>query len=91
MWIQFATMLRHALFWLVRRRAWLPLAGALGGPLAYLSGERMGAVAFGPALGPTLLALGVGWAIAMPVLGAIAGTEPGRYRWTGHRPESRSR
>ncbi len=40
----------------------------MGGPLAYLAGERMGAAMLGPSHAVALAAVGVEWAIAMPLL-----------------------
>jgi hypothetical protein len=52
-----------------------PLAGALfglaGGPLAYLGGEKLGAVALVQPL-PALAALALVWALATPLLLALA-------------------
>jgi Protein of unknown function (DUF2878) len=66
LWLHFGT-LRHALLKWIGHRPWLAaMAGALGGPLAYLAGERMGAVEFHPALWPTLAALALQWGLVLP-------------------------
>ena len=44
LWIAFATTLNHSLRWLMHRPVAAALAGALGGPLAYLAGARLGAL-----------------------------------------------
>lgn len=67
MWALFATTLNVSLRWL-RGRAWLAaVLGALGGPLAFLAGERLGAVVFVDR-GAGLAALAAGWAVVMPAL-----------------------
>ena len=49
------------------------LLGAIGGPLSYYAGQRMGAVAFGFGLGPTLAVLAVIWAGLFAALQGLAG------------------
>src|SRR5690348_6620275 len=44
LWAAFATTLHHSMRWLMRRPAVAALGGAIGGPLAYLAGERLGAL-----------------------------------------------
>ncbi|HWA38438.1 MAG TPA: DUF2878 domain-containing protein [Burkholderiales bacterium] len=71
LWALFATTLNGALRAL-QGRPWLAaLVGALGGPLAYYAGERMGALQL---LQPAamLAALALGWAIATPLLLSLA-------------------
>jgi hypothetical protein len=81
MWLQFATTFRFALWGLIARPAWTALAGAVGGPLAYLAGERLGAVALGEPRAVALAVLSVVWALALPALGAMARRRgPGAYR-----------
>jgi hypothetical protein len=57
--------------WL-KGRPWLAVAfGAVGGPLAYLAGNRLGGVEMSePAL--ALLVQGLGWAAMMPLLLRLA-------------------
>lgn len=83
LWAQFATLPGHSLAWLAGRPAVSGLLGAVGGPLAFLAGERLGAVTFpsGRVLGCGVLALV--WAAAFPLLlhfAARSGILPGRYR-----------
>lgn len=67
LWMLFATLLPGALIWLRGRPVLAGLLGALGGPLAYLAGERLGAIAL--AEGPVpLLALAVAWGAVIPLL-----------------------
>lgn len=44
------------------------LLGALGGPLAYLAGARLGALSFAGEVWPALVALALLWAVALPLL-----------------------
>jgi hypothetical protein len=71
MWALFATSLNLSMAWL-KGRPWLAaLAGAVGGPLAYLAGDRLG----GLEMSDPLLALGaqaLGWAVLLPVLVRLA-------------------
>ncbi|WP_025770718.1 DUF2878 domain-containing protein [Thioalkalivibrio sp. HK1] len=67
LWGAFATTLRHSLDWMRRRYALALCAGAIFGPLAYLAGERLGAIDLAPSFqGP--LAVAVVWGSAMPAL-----------------------
>ena len=71
MWLSFATTLNISLRWL-RGRAWAALIfGAVGGPISYLAGARLGALEF-INQGAALTALGVGWALVTPVLVALS-------------------
>ena len=45
--------------------------GAAGGPLAFLAGERLGAITLLPPLAYNLLRLSVSWAIALLVFSAV--------------------
>jgi hypothetical protein len=72
LWIGFATLPRYPLAWLANR-TWLAIAfGAAGGPLSYLAGVRMGAVAVGAEPRLTWCALAVEYAIATPMLLRLA-------------------
>jgi len=71
MWALFATSLNLSMAWL-KGRPWLAaLFGAVGGPLAYLAGARLG----GLQMSDPVLALGaqaLGWAVLLPVLTRLA-------------------
>jgi hypothetical protein len=74
MWALFAITLNGSLAWL-KPRPWVAaLFGAVGGPLAFLAGERMGAVVFVSSTSAlaALAALAVGWAAMTPLLLAVA-------------------
>jgi Protein of unknown function (DUF2878) len=71
LWMLFATTLNLSLAWLKRRLFVAALFGAIGGPLAYLGGEKLGALNFeSPTAG--LIALAIGWALLTPLLAMIA-------------------
>lgn len=64
LWIAFATTLNHSLRWLMCRPVAAALAGAIGGPLAYLAGARLGALSLAtPAI--TLSLISLLWVLAM--------------------------
>jgi hypothetical protein len=68
LWIQFATTFRYCLKWLSGRYALCTVLGFAGAPLAFLGGERLGAVSFCTPRFTSLLMLGSLWAIAIPLL-----------------------
>lgn len=67
-WAQFATLFRFALHWLSGRYLLGAFLGALGGPLAYWGGIRLGAASFGDNPLFTLVVLAVVWAGVTPLL-----------------------
>lgn len=71
MWGQFATTFRYSLHPVITRPIRAALLGAAGGPLAFLAGERLGAVTLLPPLTYGLLRLSVSWAIALFVFSAV--------------------
>ena len=78
LWLQFSTALHFSLAWLSGRPLVALAFGAIGGPLAYWAGVRLGAAGFGPDLGRSLVQIGIGWALAMVVLlAASTRTAPG--------------
>ncbi len=68
LWVAFASTFGMSLGWIGGRLRLAALLGAIGGPLAYLAGERLGAVRFGDHAGWVLALLGAVWAAAMPLL-----------------------
>lgn len=71
MWALFATTLNLSLGWLQGRPVLAALLGAVGGPLAYFAGHRLGGIDLpDPAL--ALLVQGLGWALLMPLLAWLA-------------------
>jgi hypothetical protein len=84
LWAGFATILPVSLRWLLGRWPLAALFGALGGPLAYYAGMKLGAVSF-PDPVAALTALGVGWAILTPLVCWLAvklDADPPRLRKT---------
>ena len=71
MWAQFATTFRFSLRSVVTRPVLAIVFGAAGGPIAFLAGERLGAVTLLPPLAYGLLSLSVSWAIALIVFSAV--------------------
>ena len=81
MWMQFASTFRFSLRWLVGRPLRALIFGAVGGPLAYVIGERLGAVELGSPRVVSLLVLSLAWTVAVPSLMWLAG----RDRHAGYR------
>ena len=71
MWLLFATLLNRSLRWLHGRLIAAAVVGAIGGPLAFYAGSRLGAVEF-VNFNAAMLALAVGWGAIMPLLVSIA-------------------
>ncbi len=71
MWALFATTLNVSLKWLKGRYVLAAALGAIGGPLAYYAGHRLGAVDFSNTVN-SMIAVGAGWAVIMPALVLIA-------------------
>jgi len=71
MWALFATTINLSMAWLKGRWVLSVLMGAVFGPLAFIGGERLGAVVF---LDSTLsiITLSVGWGLLMPLILWIA-------------------
>lgn len=71
MWVLFATTLNVSMNWLKKHPLLSVVAGAIGGPMAFVAGERLGAVQFADeAL--SLAVIGVGWALLLPILVWVA-------------------
>lgn len=71
LWAQFATTFRMSLWAVVRRPLVAAAFGALGGPIAFVAGERIGAAVLGVPIAATLLRLGVTWGLAMIALSGL--------------------
>jgi len=67
MWALFATTLNVSLRWMKRRPLLAVVMGLVGGPLSYLGGQKLGAMVFTAPVA-ALAALGIAWAVAMPLL-----------------------
>ncbi len=68
LWVNLALTMDSSMAWLRGRYVAAALFGALGGPLAYAAGARVGAAAIGPSASTGLAAVVVVWAAAMPFL-----------------------
>lgn len=78
LWAQFAGTFHFSMSWL-KGRPWTAAAfGAVGGPLAFYAGQRLGVVEFAPSVWPSLLSLAVAWAVAMPLLLGRAARQDGQ-------------
>jgi hypothetical protein len=71
LWMLFATTLNVSLGWLKRSMPLAAVFGAIGGPLAYLGGAKLGAMEWVEP-GAALAALALGWAVLTPLLLQIA-------------------
>ena len=67
MWALFATTLNVSMGWMRGRPVLTVLMGAVGGPLSYLAGEKLGAIELTHPI-PALAALALAWTVAMPLL-----------------------
>lgn len=83
LWAGFALTLTHSMAWFIAR-PWAAAAfGLIGGPLAYAGAKAVaGAVAFPHGDGVALIAIGIGWALALPLLYAMD------RRWSAPRAEA---
>ena len=71
LWVGFATTFNLSLRFFKQRLVLVALLGAIGGPLAFLAGERLGGVAFTDTT-VAMIALALGWATLMPLMMLIA-------------------
>jgi len=80
LWMQFAATFRLSLRPILARPLRALAFGAVGGPLAFLAGERLGAVTFLQPYGVSLAALAVAWAVAMGFFSALIQRMPAASR-----------
>ncbi|MGB5307045.1 MAG: DUF2878 domain-containing protein [Gammaproteobacteria bacterium] len=71
MWLLFATTLNVSLKWLKQHLVLAGVLGAISGPAAYLAGWKLGGVLM-PDPVIAMVALGIGWALFMPLLMTLA-------------------
>jgi len=76
MWMLFATTLNVSMRWLRNKDKLAAVFGFIGGPITYLAGQKLGAIVLVDQIA-ALLALGVGWAIMMPILLRLSETFDG--------------
>lgn len=72
LWALLGTTLRHCLAWCARPWWLASLLGAFSGPLSYYAGGRLAGVQFPYGLWPTLIGLGLLWAVVFPLLQLMA-------------------
>lgn len=70
LWLAFASVLNVSLRWMREKYLLGVLFGAVGGPLAYLGAEKLGAVTLHSL--DAMLALSLGWAVITPILLLLA-------------------
>lgn len=71
-WLNFALLLGVSLRWL-RGRWWLSVVlGAVSAPGTYYAGELLGALELGEVRRDAMIAIGVEWAVALPVVVAVS-------------------
>jgi hypothetical protein len=74
LWVALASALRFSMAWMTGRWLVAMAFGAVGGALAYLGGERLGALRFPSGTFQGLLAVAAAWAVAMPALLYVTAT-----------------
>ena len=67
MWALFATTINLSMGWLKGRWVLAVLMGAIFGPLAFVAGEKLGAVVFLDSI-QSMIVLAIGWGLLMPLL-----------------------
>jgi Ser/Thr protein kinase RdoA (MazF antagonist) len=72
LWALLATTLRHCLAWSARPWWLASLLGAVGGALSYYAGGRLAGVQFPYGELPTLIGIGLLWALLFPLLHGMA-------------------
>jgi len=70
-WLAFACLPRFSLGWLAGRPTLAALLGAVGGPLSYLAGVRLGATEVPGSTLTTVLVLAVEYAVLTPLMLAL--------------------
>ena len=70
LWMIFAMTLNHSLAWLSQKIYISIFFGAIGGPLAYVAGEKLGSITL--LSNNSIITLSIGWALITPILIIIA-------------------
>lgn len=68
LWVGFATLPGRSMGWLASRPGAAAVFGLVGGPLSFMAGERMGATAWAGDPWAGAVALGIEYALLMPLL-----------------------
>ncbi|MCE9635147.1 MAG: DUF2878 domain-containing protein [Planctomycetes bacterium] len=71
LWAVFGTSIRHCMGWLRGRYVVAAVFGAVGGPLSLMGGARLGAVTLATDTRLVWFAIGLQWAVAMPLLAFV--------------------
>ncbi len=92
MWMQMGTTLRYCLRFLQGRYLLAAVLGAVGGPLSFAAGERMGAVMLHPNPWVAMGSLAATWVLAMPFMTWLASRDrdllhSATYRWNKLSPD----
>ncbi len=88
LWINLALTLNHSLIWLRHRYLLAAILGAIAAPLAYLAGNKLGAITLEDGY-VSLLSIGLMWMMAMPLLvwlAAIFNRPEQHLNYTGATP-----
>lgn len=72
LWALLATTLRHCLAWSAKPWWLASILGGLGGPLSYYAGSQLAGVQFPYGPWPTLVGIGLLWALLFPALHLMA-------------------
>jgi hypothetical protein len=80
LWLQFASTMNLSLSWLQGNYLLAFVLGAIAGPLSYMGGVRLGAIALPHDKTFTVIVLGIIWGIVMPVLAWLAEKMVSRYK-----------
>lgn len=72
LWAAFATSFETSFAWAGRDLRLAALLGLVCAPFSYWAGERLGALEFGEPRALSLAALGLAWAVALPLALALA-------------------
>ncbi len=72
LWMAFATLVNVSLAWL-KSRLWLAIVfAAIGGPLSYYAGAKLGGMTLAEPVWISLTAIGMLWAVVFPALVILA-------------------
>ena len=80
LWVNFSITIDTSLKWLQNHLGYAAITGAIFGPIAYLSGQRLGALTIEQLPGVKIVILAMAWALAMVLLNIIAKSFPSPER-----------
>ncbi len=73
LWLNFALTLGVSMRWLHGRWALCVVLGAIGGPMTYFGGLKLGAIGMHEQVALSIAALAVSWGVLLPVVVFVAG------------------